>query len=97
MDGLAMILLTIPVFYPIAVAIGLDPVWFGILVVIVGGFAMITPPVGIGVYVIAGIFPEIPMGTIFKGILPFLIVEMIFAVMLVAFPQLALWLPSLMH
>lgn len=95
-ESLAMILLTIPIFYPVALATGWDPLWFGVVIVLVGGMGMITPPVGIGVYVIAGIFKDIPMGTIFKGIWPFLITEVIFAGFLIAFPQIATYLPSIM-
>lgn len=95
-EALAMILLTLPVFYPIAVAIGYDPIWFGIIIVLVVGMAMITPPVGMGVYVIAGIAKDVPMGAIFKGIWPFLYVEILFFVLLLVFPQIATWLPSFM-
>ena len=95
-ESLAMILLTIPVFYPVALAVGFDPLWFGVVMVLVGGMGMITPPVGIGVYVIAGIVPDVPMGTIFKGIWPFLIMEIIFAGLLITFPQIVTFLPGLM-
>jgi tripartite ATP-independent transporter DctM subunit len=96
-ESLAMIVLTIPIFYPIVIAIGWDPLWFGVLIVLVGGMGMITPPVGIGVYVIAGVVRDVPMGTVFRGIWPFLFVEVVFAALLIAFPQIATWLPSLMH
>lgn len=95
-ESLSLILLTIPIFYPVAIATGWNPLWFGVLLVLVGGFGMITPPVGIGVYVIAGLFKDISMGTIFKGIWPFLFTEVIFAGLLVAFPQICTYLPSLM-
>ncbi|MFC1942458.1 TRAP transporter large permease [Chloroflexota bacterium] len=96
-DALAMILLTIPVFFPVAMALNLDPIWFGIVIVLVVGMGMITPPVGIGVYVIAGVAKDVPMGTIFKGIIPFLLVEVVFAALLITFPQIATFLPSLMN
>jgi C4-dicarboxylate transporter DctM subunit len=94
-DAMSMILLTIPIFYPVATALGFDPVWFGILIVLVVEMAMITPPVGMNVYVVSGITRDVPMQTIFKGILPFVIIEACFVALLVAFPQIALFLPSL--
>lgn len=96
-DALPMILLTIPVFYPIILKLSLDPIWFGIIIVLVVGMGVITPPVGICVYVIAGVAKDVPMGAIFKGIVPFLIVEIIFTAILIAFPQIATFLPSLMY
>jgi tripartite ATP-independent transporter DctM subunit len=94
-DALSMVLLTIPIFFPVATSLGFDPIWFGILIVLVVEMAMITPPVGMNVYVIAGITRDVPMQTIFKGIMPFLVIEAAFVALLIAFPQIALWLPSL--
>lgn len=94
-DALSMILLTIPIFFPVATSLGFDPIWFGIIIVLVAEMAMITPPVGMNVYVIAGITRDVPMQTIFKGILPFLAIEAGFVVLLIAFPQIALFLPGL--
>jgi tripartite ATP-independent transporter DctM subunit len=96
LDGLAMILLTIPVFYPIVVTIGWDPIWFGVVIVLVTGIGMITPPVGMCVYVITGVAKDVPMSTVFKGIWPFFYVEILFAAILIAFPPIATWLPSIM-
>lgn len=89
-DALALILLTIPIFYPVVTKLGFNPVWFGVIVVLVTQIGVITPPVGINAYVIKGIFPEIPMETIFKGITPFFIALIIGAVILILFPQITL-------
>ncbi len=96
MDSLALLLLTLPIFYPVSQQLGFDPLWFGVLIVIAMEMALITPPVGINVYVIKGIAPDVPLSTIFKGILPFLIAEMVMALILMIFPSVATFLPSLM-
>ncbi len=94
-DTMAMVLLTVPIFFPVIVNLGFDPIWFGILIALVVETAMITPPIGMNVYVIAGVAKDIPMETIFKGIFPFVIVMIIFIILLVAFPQIATFLPSI--
>jgi len=96
LDELSMILLTLPIFYPVVVRLGFDPIWFGVVVVLVVEMGMISPPVGMTMFVVKGIAPEIPIETIFKGVLPFVIAVAIMMVLLVAFPQLALFLPRLM-
>jgi C4-dicarboxylate transporter DctM subunit len=96
-DSFAMIVLTIPTFYPVALTLGFDPIWFGIVIVMVVGMGGITPPVGMNVYVIAAIVKDVPMGSIFMEVLPFFLVECIFAAILIAVPQLVLWLPRLMQ
>jgi C4-dicarboxylate transporter DctM subunit len=95
LDEMAMILLTLPIFLPIVVMLGFDPIWFGIMVVLVVIMGMISPPVGITMFVVKGMAPEIPMGTIFRGVLPFLLVTMLFTALLLVFPQMALWLPNI--
>ncbi len=95
MDSLALITLTIPIFYPVVLALGLDPIWFGVIIVLVTEVGVITPPVGINVYVIKGIVPDVPLETIFKGIAPFLAALAVAAVILLFFPQIATFLPSL--
>ncbi len=97
LDATPMMLLSIPVIYPIVVSIGYDPIWFGIFIVVMCGIGNITPPVGMGVYVIAGIAKDVPMGTIFRGAVPFLIVMIIFTALLAAVPQIATFLPGLMY
>ena len=96
MDGLAMIILTVPIFFPLIIAAGFDPIWFGVIMVLVVEMAMITPPVGINVYVISGLAKDVPMWTIFRGIVPFLAAMIICFILVTAFPQIALFLPSLM-
>ena len=96
-DALALIMLTIPIFYPIILNLGYDPIWFGIIIVLVTQMGVITPPVGINVYVVAGIAKEIRLETIFKGVLPFLIALIIGTIILIAVPQITLWLPRLMY
>jgi len=95
MDALALITLTIPIIYPLVLALGFDPIWFGVIIVLVTEMGVITPPVGINVYVIKGIAEDVPLETIFKGIFPFLIALIIAAIILMAFPQIATFLPSL--
>ena len=89
-----MILLTLPIFWPTIVGLGFDPIWFGVIMVIMMEMGQITPPVGMNVFVIAGIAETVSLGTIFKGIVPFLLVEILIIIILVLFPQIALWLPS---
>jgi len=89
------VLLTIPVFYPLILQMGFDPIWFGILVVRVTEMGLITPPVGLNVFIIQGI-TDTPMQTIFRGVMPFLIADFFEIVLLIALPQITLFLPSLM-
>jgi C4-dicarboxylate transporter DctM subunit len=96
MDSLAMITLTVPILYPVILKLGFDPIWFGVIIVLVGEMGVITPPVGINVYVIKGVTLDVPLETIFKGIFPFLIALVVCTVLLIAFPQIALFLPSFM-
>ena len=97
MDGIAMILLTVPIFLPMILAAGFDPIWFGIIIVLVVEMGMITPPVGLNVYVISGVAKDVPMWTIFRGIAPFLVAMIVCFILVVAFPQIALFLPGLMR
>jgi C4-dicarboxylate transporter DctM subunit len=95
MDSMAIVLLTVPIFYPVILQLGFDPIWFGVLVVRLTEIGLITPPVGLNVYIIKGI-SNVPMGTIFRGIVPFLIADLCEVAFLIAVPQLSLFLPSLM-
>ena len=95
MDAMALVVLTVPVFYPVVLRLGLDPIWFGVIIVLVSEMGVITPPVGVNVYVIKGIAPEIPLETIFKGIFPFLVAILLNTGIMMAFPKVALFLPSL--
>jgi tripartite ATP-independent transporter DctM subunit len=94
MDALGMILLTIPIFYPVAVALGYDPIWFGVVIVLVTELGVITPPVGINVYVVSGIARDVPLEVIFKGAFPFVLTLIAYLVIMILFPQIALFLPS---
>jgi tripartite ATP-independent transporter DctM subunit len=96
LDELSMILLTLPIFYPVVTRLGFDPIWFGVIIVLVVEMGMISPPVGMTMFVVKGIAPDIPIETIYKGVLPFVIAVAVLMVLLVAFPQMALFLPRLM-
>jgi len=96
MDALAMILLTIPILFPLVTAMGYDPIWFGVIIVLVAEMGAMTPPVGINVYVLSGIASDIPLESIFKGALPFVLSVLTCVALLIAFPQIALLLPNLM-
>jgi TRAP-type C4-dicarboxylate transport system permease large subunit len=93
-DGLALILLTIPIFYPVVMKLGFNSIWFGVMIVLVTQMGVITPPVGINVYVVSGIDRSLSLQTIFRGALPFLGAIVVTCVMLMLFPSLATWLPS---
>jgi len=96
-DALALVLLTIPIFYPIAVnTLGYDPIWFGVIIVLVVAMGVITPPVGMNVYIIKGIVPDVPLELIFKGIWPFLLAIIVCLAILIAFPQIATVLPGML-
>ena len=88
--------LTVPILYPLIIKMGFDGVWFGILLVTLLNIGMCTPPVGISVYVIAGVAKDVPLMTIFRGVTPFWLAMVFGAILLVAFPQIALWLVSFM-
>jgi C4-dicarboxylate transporter DctM subunit len=96
LDAAAMTVLTIPIFFPLAMSLGFHPIWFGVLVVRAMEMAMITPPIGMNVYVIAGVAKDVPMQTIFKGIFPFLIADIFHVALLMFVPALSLYLPSIM-
>ncbi|MCB2100943.1 MAG: TRAP transporter large permease subunit, partial [Rhodobacterales bacterium] len=96
MDALSMILLTLPFVYPLVLSLGYDPVWFGILMVSVVEVGLITPPVGMNLFVIMATTPGLRIQTISRGVVPFLVADLVRVTLLVAFPALALWLPSLM-
>jgi C4-dicarboxylate transporter, DctM subunit len=96
MEELTMVLLTIPLFFPIVTALGFDPVWFGVLIVMIVQIGLISPPVGMNMFVINTLLPKVGLGKIFRGCWPFTVVMVAVLVLLIAFPQLSLWLPSLM-
>jgi len=95
MDSMALVVVTIPIFFPVVMELGFDPIWFGVIIVLVAEMGVITPPVGVNVFVIKGIAPDVPLHTIFKGIFPFLAALIIVTIIIVFFPQIATFLPSL--
>jgi len=96
-DALALVLLTIPIFYPIVVNnLGYDPVWFGVIVVLVVAMGVITPPVGMNVYIIKAVSPDVPLETIFRGIWPFLGAVIVCIAILIAFPGVVTFLPNIL-
>jgi len=97
MDALAMIMLTIPIFFPVVQKLGFDPIWFGVVIVLITEMGVITPPVGINVYVVFGVARDVPLEKIFRGVFPMLISLLVCNLLLILFPQIALWLPGLMH
>ncbi len=96
LDSLAMILLTIPIFFPVVQNLQFDAVWFGIIVVMVVELGLITPPIGMNVFIIKGMVPNVPLSAIYIGVLPFVVAQILLIVLLMALPTLALWLPATM-
>jgi len=96
MDTLSMVILTVPIFFPLIITLGFDPLWFGVIMVVISEMSVITPPVGMNVYVLRGIAKDVPMFTIFRGTLPFFIVMVFCIILLTIFPQIALFLPNVM-
>ena len=95
-ESLSMLLLTVPIFFPLVTSIGFDPVWFGIIVVVVTEISLITPPVGLNVFVLKGVIGDVSTGTIFRGVTPFWVVDIIRLALLVLIPSLVLFLPNSM-
>lgn len=96
LESLSMILLTVPIFFPIILALGYDPVWFGILVVMVVEIGLITPPIGVNLFVIRSVMPDIPMMTVVRGVIPFIVADILRILLIAAVPALSLWLPNLL-
>jgi tripartite ATP-independent transporter DctM subunit len=96
LDGLSMLVITIPIVFPVITQFGFDPIWFGVVAVIVIEMGMITPPVGLNVFVVKGVAGDVPMATIFKGVLPFLVAMALCLLLIVVFPQIALIIPDTM-
>ena len=97
MIPIAMIVLTMPIVFPLLTSLGYDPIWFGVIVVRIFEIAQITPPVGLNVFVIKAVVPDVPLTTVFRGIFPFLIADIIHLCLLFACPMLSLWLPNMME
>ncbi len=94
MDAMAMIILTVPIIFPVIVQLGFDPIWFGIIIVMTVELGLIHPPVGMNVFVIKSVVKDVTFMTIFKGVIPFVITDILRLVILIAFPIIALWLPN---
>jgi tripartite ATP-independent transporter DctM subunit len=96
MDAMAMIILTVPIIFPVVTALGFDPIWFGIIIVMTVELGLIHPPVGMNVFVIKSVVKDVSFTTIFKGVLPFVATDILRLIILITFPMIALWLPSRM-
>jgi len=96
LETFSMLVISMTIFFSIIVKLGIDPIWFGVLIVVTVEMGLITPPVGLNVYVIKGLAPDVPMGQIFEGIIPFLFAMLITLAILVTFPAISLWLPNSM-
>lgn len=96
MEELSMILLTVPLFFPVVTSLGYDPIWFGIMVVLVVQIGMISPPVGMNIFVVKNLLPHVSIGTIFRGTTPFSVALIVMLLLLLAFPGIATWLPGFM-
>jgi C4-dicarboxylate transporter, DctM subunit len=96
MDALAMIILTVPIVFPVIKALGFDPIWFGVIIVMVAELGLIHPPVGMNIFVIKSVVEDVKISTIFYGVLPFILTDILRLILLIAFPILATWLPSQM-
>ena len=96
MDAMAMIILTVPIIFPLVTALGFDPIWFGVIIVMTVELGLIHPPVGMNVFVIKSVVHDVSFSTIFKGVLPFIATDILRLVILIAFPIIALWLPNQM-
>jgi len=96
MEGLAIMVITLPVIYPMMMSLGFDPIWFGVVITLFMEMSLITPPVGMNVFLISGVARDVPMAVIFRGILPFFLAMVVCLVLLILAPQIALFLPGTM-
>jgi tripartite ATP-independent transporter DctM subunit len=96
LDAMALIMLTIPIIYPVVLQLNYDPIWFGVVIVLISQIAVVTPPVGVNVYVTKGIVPDVPIAKIFRGTFPFLVAMVILLGIVLIFPNMIMWLPNLL-
>ena len=96
MDAMAMIILTVPIIFPVITALGFDPIWFGVIIVMTVELGLIHPPVGMNIFVIKSVVEDVKISTIFYGVLPFIVTDIVRLIILIAFPAIALYLPSKM-
>src|SRR6202000_740600 len=94
MDAMAMIILTVPIIFPVVTQLGFNPIWFGVIIVMTVELGLIHPPVGMNVFVIKSVIPDVTFSSIFKGVLPFIATDILRLIILIAFPIIALWLPA---
>jgi C4-dicarboxylate transporter, DctM subunit len=94
MDAMAMIILTVPIIFPVVSQLGFDPIWFGVIIVMTVELGLIHPPVGMNVFVIKSVVKDVSFTTIFKGVIPFVVTDIVRLIILIAFPLLATWLPQ---
>jgi len=97
MEGLSIMVLAVPIVFPIIVQLGFDPIWFGIIITLTMEMSLITPPVGVNVFVLSGVAPGIPMNMMFRGILPFWLAMLVCIILLVIFPEIVMLLPNSMN
>lgn len=91
-----MLVLTLPIFFPVVLELGIDPIWFGVLVVLTLEMGLISPPVGINVFIVKSVAPNVSLADIFRGVAPFWLAMLVTLIILIAFPQLSLFLPDTM-
>ena len=96
-EGLAMIFLTVPIFVPVVEALGFDLIWFGIVLVMVVEISLITPPIGLNVFIMKSMLPDVPLQQIFKGIAPFFLADLLRLAIVILVPSVVLWLPNLLY
>ncbi len=96
LDAMAMIVLMIPIIYPVILQLGFDPIWFGVIIVMTVELGLITPPVGMNVFVLNSVLPDVPLQTIFRGLVPFIVADILKLALLIAVPAIILVLPSMM-
>jgi TRAP-type C4-dicarboxylate transport system permease large subunit len=96
MDAIGMLLLTLPIVQPAMLALGFDPIWFGIIVIKMAEICLITPPIGLNCYVVSGVRPDIPVQDVFRGVWPFFVADLVTVAVLIAFPSIVLVLPQTM-
>jgi TRAP-type C4-dicarboxylate transport system permease large subunit len=97
MDSLGFLVLTVPIFFPLGIALGFDPLWYSILLTMVTTLGAITPPVGVNIYVVKALAPDIEIGTIFKSVSFFLLASIVCIAVLILFPQIVLFVPGMVH
>ncbi len=97
LESISMMLLTVPLFYPVVTGLGYDPIWFGIVVVVAIEISLITPPIGLNVYMLKSLLPDVRAGTIFRGVTPFIAADIVRIALIVAIPWLSLWLPGVLR